>query len=185
MALPFGVRQRPQLVEMPPQRMAVVRTVGDPESAAGRAFPALFKCVFTLKFGPLKERGVEYRVGAPRARWPGGPGGLELSREEWVALWGIPVPDEVDELPQPVPDVPVELQTWEYGLVAHVLHLGAYADELPTIEMLHAFILESGCEIAGDHEEEYLSRPTAKTPKTIIRYPVRRLGSVEAGGPHG
>jgi len=30
MALPFGVRQKPSLVEMPAQRVAVVRSVGDP-----------------------------------------------------------------------------------------------------------------------------------------------------------
>ncbi|MBE0480600.1 MAG: hypothetical protein IBX68_06435 [Dehalococcoidia bacterium] len=32
---------------------------------------------------------------------------------------------------------------------------------------------ESGHGISGMHEEEYLTRPTAKVPKTVIRYPIR------------
>jgi len=170
MALPFGVRQRPSLVEMPAQKMATVRSVGDPNVVGAQVFPALFGAVFTLKFKVLKPRGVEFKVSAPRARWP-----LPLGtpHDQWVGLWGIPVPDDVDELPQTAPDVPVTVETWEYGTVAHILHLGPYADEEPTVARLQAFIAESGYEIAGAHEEEYLSRPEAKNMKTIIRYPVR------------
>jgi len=109
-------------------------------------------------------------VSAPRARWPLP---LDTPHDQWVGLWGIPVPDDVDELPQTAPDVPVTVETWEYGTVAHILHLGPYADEEPTVARLQAFIAESGYEIAGAHEEEYLSRPEAKNMKTIIRYPVR------------
>jgi hypothetical protein len=170
MALPFGVRQKPSLVEMPAEKMAVVRSVGDPNEVGAQVFPALFGAVFTLKFKVLKPRGVEFKVGAPRARWPLP---FETPREQWIGLWGIPVPDEVDELPQTVPGVPVDLETWEYGTVAHILHLGSYADEEPTIARLHAFIAESGHEMAGAHEEEYLSRPDAKNMKTVIRCPVR------------
>jgi hypothetical protein len=172
MALPFGVRQKPALVEMPAQRMAVVRSVGDPNDVGAQVFPALFGAVFTLKFKVLKPRGVEYKPGAPRARWPLP---LETPREEWVGLWGIPVPDDTEELPQTVADVPVALETWEYGTVAHILHLGPYAEEVSTVERLRAFIAENGCEICGAHEEEYLSRPEAKQMKTLIRYPVRPL----------
>lgn len=54
------------------------------------------------------------------------------------------------------------------------MHLGPYDAEMPTVERLHQFIAEKGYEIAGAHEEEYLTRPTAKVPKTIIRYPIRK-----------
>lgn len=43
--------------------------------------------------------------------------------------------------------------------------------------MLHSFIAKQGYEIAGGHEEEYLTRPTSKVIKTIIRYPVRKSGT--------
>ncbi|MFH0768533.1 MAG: GyrI-like domain-containing protein, partial [Chloroflexota bacterium] len=68
----------------------------------------------------------------------------------------------------------VKLETWDYGTVAQILHLGSYDQEQPNIERLHKFIEESGYEIAGMHEEEYLTRPDSKFPKTIIRYPVKK-----------
>jgi hypothetical protein len=39
---------------------------------------------------------------------------------------------------------------------------------------LHDFIVENGYEIAGVHEEEYLTMPKAKVQKTLIRYPIRK-----------
>jgi len=169
MALPYGVRQKPAIVEMPAQRVAVVRSVGDPNEVGAQVFPALFGSVMTLKFKVLKPRGIDYKPGPPRARWPDLPG---TPKDQWTGLWAIQVPDDTEELPQTVPGVPVELETWEYGTVAHILHLGPYTEELPTVERLQTFIAESGYRIAGAHEEEYLSRPGAKTMKTIIRYPV-------------
>ncbi len=171
MALPFGVRQKPAIVEMPAQKTAVVRSLGDPNEVGPDVFPALFGALYTLKFKVLKPRGAEFKVSAPRARWPLP---LDTPREQWVSLWGIPVPDDLapDELPQTVPDVPVGLETWEYGTMAHILHLGPYADEPATVARLHTFVAESGYEIARPHEEEYLTKPDARQMKTIIRYPV-------------
>jgi hypothetical protein len=50
----------------------------------------------------------------------------------------------------------------------------AVATESAAIERLREFIAESGYEIVGCHEEEYLTCPTAKVPKTIVRYVVRK-----------
>jgi len=44
----------------------------------------------------------------------------------------------------------------------------------PTVERLHRFIEESGYEIAGMHEEEYLTRPDAKVQKTLVRCAIRK-----------
>jgi hypothetical protein len=76
-----------------------------------------------------------------------------------------------------VPDVPVIIEMWKYGTVAQILHLGAYDQETENIKKLLVFIDEQGYEVAGDHEEEYLTRPDAKVAKTIIRYPVRKSQS--------
>lgn len=162
----------PRITRMPDRLMAVVRTVGDPSEAAGEAFPALYGAVYPLKFA-LKKQGVEYRIEPPRARWFGGPDWVEQPRDEWRAEWAIPIPDGTVELAQKVPGVAVEAAMWEYGTVAEVLYIGAYSEETPTIEALHAFIEAEGHEIAGPHEEEYVSRPDAKEPKTVIRYQVR------------
>ena len=106
-----------------------------------------------------------------RARWPDAH---LLPKDQWTAHWALPVPDDVQTLPQKQPDAEVRLETWTYGTVAQILHLGPYNEEGPTIQILHNFIAERGYEIAGDHEEEYLTSPRAKVPKTIIRYQVRK-----------
>ena len=86
----------------------------------------------------------------------------------------LPVPQDTATLPQKVPGVEVGLETWEYGTVAQILHLGAYDQEGPAVERLMKFIEESGYRIAGVHEEEYLTTPDAKVVKTLIRCPVQK-----------
>jgi len=161
----------PQILDMPAQTMAVVRTEGDPNTTAQAAIGALYGAVYTLKFD-LKKKGLtDFKVCGLRARWPNAP---SAPKDKWIGIWGLPVPDSTKKVPQKNPDIEVKIEKWKYGKVAQILHLGPYSEEGPTIQRLHDLIAESGYEIAGDHEEEYLTRPTAKVPKTIIRYPVRR-----------
>jgi len=94
--------------------------------------------------------------------------------EEWTHIIGLPLPEDTTSLPQKVGGVEVKVETWEYGTVAQILHLGPYDQEEPTILRLHKFIEENGYEIAGVHEEEYLTTPDAKVMKTIIRYPIKK-----------
>jgi len=169
MAGKLPASKEPGIVEMGPQNMAVVQTVGDPNVVLPQVMPALYGAAYTLKFD-LKNKGVTHKVGALRGRWPG----LDATdRDKWVAYWDLPLPDGVTEVAQKVPDIEVKVERWDYGTVAQVLHLGPYSEEGPTIERLH-FIAENGCEIAGPHEEEYLTSPRAKVPKTVIRYQVRK-----------
>lgn len=170
---PRRLKTDPEILDMPARTMAVVRTTGDPNDLGERVFKALYGSAYTLKFD-LKKRGADFKMEPPRARWFAGVDWKTVPREQWEAAWALPVPDGTTELPQKVAETPVVIEHWEYGAVAQILHLGAYADEEPTIDRLHSFIEQSGYEIAGPHEEEYLSRPGAKTPKTVIRYQVRR-----------
>ena len=160
----------PVITEMPAQTMAVVVTKGDPNVVGAQVFPALYGAVFTLKFQLKKSGQGDFKVSGLRARWPD----LHiLPKDQWTAYWGLPIPDGTTEIPAKVPEPEVKIEVWEYGTVVEILHLGSYSEEGPTVEKLHAFIAESGDEIAGVHEEEYLTRPTAKVVKTVIRYPVR------------
>jgi effector-binding domain-containing protein len=97
-----------------------------------------------------------------------------VPKEEWTHIIGLPIPEDTTALPQKVAGIEVKIETWPYGTVAQILHLGSYSEEGPNIELLHKFIEESGYEIAGPHEEEYLTKPNAKVPKTIIRYVVNK-----------
>jgi len=161
----------PVIIEIPSQNMAVVTTVGDPNECGESVFPQLYGTVYSLKFSLKKQDKTDFKVTGLRARWPDAH---TVPKDKWTGIWGLPVPNEVTELSPKLPDPKIELQKWEYGTVAQILHIGPYSKEGPTIERLHKFIAESGYEIAGTHEEEYLTMPDVKEPKTLIRYPVRK-----------
>ena len=167
---PRKLKTDPQLVETPLQKMAVVYGKGAPDKMFPKLMPALYGSVYTLKFD-LKKRGLStFKVSGLRARYPDA---LQTTKDEWTIIIGLPVPDDTTSLPQKVTGVRVKLETWDYGVVAQILHTGSYDQEDAVVEHLHKFIEENGCEIVGSHEEEYLTRPDAKIIKTIIRYPIR------------
>lgn len=161
----------PVLVELPPRTMAVLCVTGDPSEVLPKVMPALYGAVYTLKFALKKAGQGDFKVGPLVARWPNAH---LVPREEWTALYGLPVPEGTKEVTPKVPGLAPVVEVWEYGTVAQLLHLGPYSTEGPTVQRLHEFIAASGYEICGDHEEEYLTSPGAKVQKTIIRYPVRQ-----------
>lgn len=156
----------PHILIRPARKMAVARTIGEPSVVAGSAVGALFRCVGRLK-AERSSRGLDFEMEALRARWPN----AHLApKEEWEGRWAIPVPDDVTVLPS---EPGVTLEMWDYGDTAEIVHLGPYDEEGPDVAALHEFIAEHGFEIAGPHEEEYLSPPGAADQRTIIRYAVR------------
>jgi len=162
---------QPEILEMGSQKMAVLVTKGDPNKVAAKAMPALYGSVYKLKF-ELKKKGTDFKVRGLRARWPDAH---LVPKDEWTGIWALPIPNDVTEIPQKMPEVEVKIETWQYGTVTQILHLGPYKDEGPTVERLHRFIKDSGYEIVGTHEEEYLTSPKAKVQKTLIRYPVKKI----------
>ncbi len=163
----------PQILEIPPQKMAAVTGKGAPDKVFPEFMPALYGSVYTLKFD-LKKKGLTtFKVSGLRARYPDA---VSVIKDEWTMIIALPVPEDTTSLPQKVAGIEVKLETWDYGTVAQILHLGTYDQEEASVERLHKFIEDSGYEIVGLHEEEYLTRPDAKVPKTIIRYPIRKKG---------
>jgi len=164
-------KTEPQIIAMPPQKMAVVYAKGAPDEVFPQLAPALYGSVYTLKFD-LKKKGLPtFKVSGLRARYPDA---YLVPKEEWTHIIGLPIPEDTSSLPQKDPNAEVKIETWEYGTVAQILHLGPYEQESPTVKRLHQFIEDNGYEIAGVHEEEYLTTPDAKVIKTIIRYEVRK-----------
>lgn len=159
----------PVILDLPDLTVATVTSVGDPNVVGTWVFPALYGAVYALKFA-LKKHGIVMAMEPLRARWPDAH---LRPKDEWTALWAIPVPEGTTALVQKNPDVPVTVAAWSYGTVAQILHKGPFSEEGPTVARLHAFIEASGYEIAGPHEEVYLTRPDAKEQKTLIRYQVR------------
>ncbi len=154
----------PQLRQLPAQKMLVVEAKGDPNIVGQNVFGLLFKTFFSLP-------GV--KMAAPRARWLNF---VNTPKNEWRGLYGLPLPESISSLPQDVTGVRIE--TWEYGDVVEILHIGPYSEEIPTVQKLLKFVEEKGYRISGAHEEEYLKGPgIASSPAeywTIIRYQVNK-----------
>lgn len=163
-------RNEPEIVEMPDQKMAVVYARGTPGRVFPQVLPALYGSVYTLKFD-IKKSGPTFKIGGLRARYPDAH---LVPVEEWTNVIGLPVPEDTTSLPQKVGGTEVKIETWEYGTVAQILHHGSYDQEDKSVERLLHFIIDNGYEIVGVHEEEYLNRPDARDPRTIIRYRVNK-----------
>jgi hypothetical protein len=161
----------PQIMEMPPQKMAVVYARGTPDQVFPRVLPALYNSVYTLKFDLKKSGQPDFKIGGLRARYPDAH---LVPVAQWTHVIGIPVPETTTTIPQKVGGAEVRIETWEYGTVAQILHLGPYDQEESSVKRLLQFVIDSGYEVIGVHEEEYLTRPDSKTPRTIIRYRVRK-----------
>lgn len=161
----------PEFTTVEPIKVLTITSVGDPNHSE-RFLTALFGTAYGTKFKVYKPQGKDMKMGKLIGRWPD----AHLKpKDQWTGIWGLPIPDFVEktDLVQKDPDLPVKVETWEYGEVAHVLHKGPYTEEGPTIALLHAFIKDNGYEIDGNsHEEVYLTSPEAKDQKTIIRYKV-------------
>lgn len=157
MAIDTGTE--PRITTLPPTTMAVTRTTGAPAKVAQLAISALYAAA-SAAGGPR---------GAVRARWLDLP---SAPMERWRAVWGLPVRDGVESLPQVLPGVHVEVETWDYGQVAEILHVGPYATEDVSVARLREYVEARGFALGGPHEEEYLSPPGAAEQRTLIRYPL-------------
>jgi hypothetical protein len=164
---------KPRITEKENAGVIEVTAKGAPAGISGKAIGFLFKVYFKIKEAPKGPK-----MPAPRARWPMPK---EVPETEWVGMFAMPVPAGVTSLPhvEPPSGIKVALTTWEYGEVAEILHVGPYNTENTTVEKLHRFIEDSGYEVAGPHEEEYLKGPSfiPTSPAkylTVIRYRVRK-----------
>lgn len=116
----------PQIMEMPAQKMAVASARGAPEKVFPECMPALYGAVYTLKFD-LKKKGLPaFKVSGLRARYPEAH---LVPMGEWTHIIGLPVPEDTALLPQKVAGTEVKIETWQYGTVAQILHLGPYDRE--------------------------------------------------------
>ena len=160
--------------------MLVVKAQGDPNVVGSSAFGLLFEVYY-------KTAGVEksFTMPAPCARWPVD---FETPKDQWVGLYGLPVPEKVTQLPEyeHKNGLSVSLETWKYGTVAEILHIGPYDQEKPTVQKLKDFITQQGYAINGIHEEEYLKGPgmfgkgNPEEYATIIRYPVVKAAAKDS-----
>ena len=183
-------------VDVPAMSFLMLDGKGDPNSAAAfqEAIGALYGMAYTLKFAS-KKAGLDYPVMPLEALWwmerAGETVGFNFEADKGSFLWTmmIMLPDQVaaadvesarEELRRkrnPESLDRVRFERFEEGLSAQVMHIGPYDAELPTIERLHRFIAEQGCEPRGKHHEIYMGDPRRTAPeklRTVLRQPMAR-----------
>ena len=183
-----------EIVDVPEMRFLMIDGSGDPNTSHEfqEAIQALYGVSYTLKFTLKKSGGPEFRVAPLEALWwSDGSGRLDPANKDvwsWTAM--LRQPDFVEpaaiadataqaKAKRELPALPkMKFESFSEGLSAQIMHVGPYAAETPTIEKLHAFIAEQGCEPAGKHHEIYLGDPRRAAPeklKTVIRQPIRQI----------
>ncbi len=170
----FEHLREPQISLKEDSKMLVVKSVGDPNKVAGKVFELLFSLYYQAE-----ETDKSFTPPAPRARWPIS---LDTPKDQWVGYYALPVPEAMETIPdhEDIDGLSVSLETWQYGEVVEILHIGPYDKEEPDIKKINDFIQQQGYIIAGAHEEEYLKGPSIfgkgdpEEYATIIRYPVKK-----------
>ncbi len=187
-------KERFTLVEVPKLSFLMVDGAGSPEASPAfqEAIQALYSVAYTLKFTSKQEQGLDWKVMPLEGLfWTDASGRLTLDgkghwnwtllllQPEFVTAQEVARAVDVAEKKKALPGLrSLRLEPFHEGLCVQTLYLGAYAEEKPTIERLHAFIAEEGYTPAGKHHEIYLSDPSRTAPerlKTVIRQPVRRI----------
>jgi hypothetical protein len=158
---------KPVLTVMKNQRMLVVTLAGDPAEVGDKAMRILYGSYFRNATEAEKNAPL-----SPRVRWvlssPDAP------KAGWIGKYALPVSPE---FPEPRSGA-AYTEEWRYGLVAQMLHVGAYENESGTIAALNDFIARNGFTVSGDFEEEYLlGRGTfhegaPESYRTLLRFPV-------------
>ena len=181
-------------VEVPELQFAMVDGHGDPNEAPeyAEAVQALYSVSYTARFALKRApNGLDYGVMPLEGLWWAKDMSAfttgDKSSWDWTMMIMQPpqVTREVFEdarvaasRKKSLPAIDrLRLEVFDEGRSAQLLHVGPYAAEGPTIQRLHAFIADNGCEPIGKHHEIYLNDPSRTAPeklRTIIRQPVRQ-----------
>src|SRR4030066_815110 len=149
-APPKDPRLTPKILSMPKQKMMVAEMKGDPNIKAKIAFAALAEI-----YGKLSEKVKDLGPRIPRARYPLPP---ETPLNEYIGIYGFPIPESVTTLPEEKKDpaVNIRIEYWEYGDMGEILHIGPVGESGKSASKLWMFIDAQGYKTAGPWEHEYI-----------------------------
>ncbi len=182
----------PVIVEVPPMNFIMIDGAGDPNTSVEfqQALEALFSTSYALKFMIKKSPlAIDYGVLPLEGVWWADDMASFTAGDKASWKWTLMImqPEYVTpELFQQAleqagkkKELPafgrLRFESFHEGLSAQVLHVGPFAEEGPTIERLHRFILENRYSRMGKHREIYLSdlrRTAPEKLKTILRQPI-------------
>ncbi len=182
------------LVEVPEMQYLMVDGQSSPESEEYlQAIEALYALAYKLKFMSKLQLERDYVVPPLEGLWWADDltaYTTDYNRDKWRWTMMIMTPDWItQELFKEAVEVvrkgknpaaldKVRLESYAEGLSVHIMHIGSYADEAPTIARIHNdFIPANGLKENGHHHEIYLGDPRKVAPeklKTVLRQPVKK-----------
>lgn len=187
----YTAKDTPAVVEIPERPFLMIDGEGDPNTSVAyrEALETLYPLAYGLRAEIKKQTGDGYKVMPLEGLWwvPDMSTFTIDDKSDWLWTAMICVPDlataaMADEV---IPTVTANkkllagdkasLESFGDGRSAQILHVGPYAGEAPTIEILHRFIADNGWRRIGKHHEIYLSDPRRSAPaklRTIIRQPI-------------
>jgi hypothetical protein len=196
--------KKPEILQVPGLQFAMIDGAIEKGQEPGNspgfqvATQALYSISYTLKF-MLKKRktnAVDYPVMALEGLWWVEDGMFDITvKDNWFYTLMILQPDVITqdifatglaEVKKKKGDSPalsrLRLANFEEGTCVQVMHIGPYATEPATIEVMRAFAAENGYRDRvgpnGKHHEIYLGDPRKADPaklKTVLRHPVEKI----------
>lgn len=186
--------KQPATVIVPPMQFLMIDGAGDPNNSPtfSAATETLYGLSYPLKFTSKKALGIDYAVMPPEGLWWVEGVAFDIDspdRSGWRWTLMVRQPDHIThdlvdeavaalrEKKNPANLDTVCLERYDESLAAQIMHIGPYNAEKPTIDRLHAYIVEQGSQLRGKHHEIYLGDPQKSAPhklKTIIRQPMAK-----------
>ncbi|MGQ4573164.1 GyrI-like domain-containing protein [Leuconostoc pseudomesenteroides] len=192
----YATKVTPSIIEIPMMKFLSIDGKGDPNSS-----PTYFNAVralYSVSYGiRMTHKSIlEYVVPPLEGYWTTsddfrGNGLPDKSKFEWTMMIRQPdfvtgdiVQNTLETVQKKHAEIDYEnlkFMQYEEGLVAQILHIGAYDNEAVSIQALNHFIKESGYEpdfsSQRRHHEIYIGDPRRVPPeklKTILRHPVKK-----------
>jgi hypothetical protein len=179
------------IVDVPRMNFLMIDGMGDPNTSQSyqEAIEALFSVSYALKFMIKKgDLAIDYGVMPLESLW-WVDDMTQFTVEDktdwkWTAMMMQPAFISAGDVSEAISQASkkkqlpaldgLRFEAFTEGTAVQILHLGPFSEEGPTVERLHQFIEDQGCERAGRHHEIYLSdfrRAAPEKLKTIIRQP--------------
>ncbi len=196
--------KKPMLIEVPRLQFAMIdgaiETGGEPGTSPEfrESMMTLYGLSYTLKFTSKlrKKNPIDYPVMALEGLWWVEDGQFDITvKDNWYYTVMMLQPEHItqemfeearEQVRKKRGDLPAltraRLEYFEEGLCVQMMHIGPYATEPATIEVMRAFAAENGYRdrvgTNGKHHEIYMSDPRRVSPeklKTVLRHPVEKM----------
>jgi hypothetical protein len=155
-------------------------------AAMGAMYGVAYGLKFMSKLDPVDP--IDFKLMAMEGLWAPESGVFEWGKPEpWLYTLLMVQPDHItaamfheavartkEKHPNPALDL-LRIERWREGRCIQIMHIGPYADEPRTLEMMDEYAVGHGLEMIGRHHEIYLGDPRRAQPeklRTILRHPV-------------